>query len=202
MQRATPPVEPLRRATARRLRGRETEAEVRLWNALRHMSTPGTHFRRQVPIGPYVADFACLAARLVIEVDGAQHGHDRVLPRDAARTRWLEREGYRVLRFWNRDVHTRLRDVVDTVYAALHGGLNAEPRRMSRRRWVEAPDVTPPRHAARVDPPPQGEGGGRGSDGTRRSISSTDVSVTRQSDGAYTLPLRGRVAPKARGGVR
>jgi very-short-patch-repair endonuclease len=76
-----------RRATARRLRANQTGAEVLLWRELRKLETKGTHFRRQVPIGPYVADFACLASRLVIELDGSQHGDEPTRRRDAVRTR-------------------------------------------------------------------------------------------------------------------
>src|ERR1700722_15002068 len=98
------PIERFRRATARRLRAKATETEILLWKRLRTIETEGTHFRRQVPIGPYVADFACMAARLVIELDGSQHGHGDIRERDDKRTRWLEAEGYRVLRFWNNDL--------------------------------------------------------------------------------------------------
>jgi very-short-patch-repair endonuclease len=62
----------------------------------------GTHFRRQVALGPYVADFICLAAKLVIELDGDQHGTDKALRYDADRTAWLEANGLTVLRFTNR----------------------------------------------------------------------------------------------------
>jgi very-short-patch-repair endonuclease len=156
MQRVKSPIDSFRRVTARRLRGQETEAEARLWKALQRIPVTGTHFRRQVPIGPYVADFACLAAKLIIEVDGSQHGRDAIISRDAARTRSLETQGNRVLRFWNRDIHTNLRGVLDSIYAALHGGLNTEPQPMLHRRRRD--NATPPRHAARVDPPPPGEG--------------------------------------------
>src|SRR5687767_14917395 len=93
-----------RRDTARRLRTNSTGAEARLWQHLKRSPVLGSHFRRQAPIGPYIADFACMAARLVIEVDGSQHGLDAGMRRDARRTQWLEREGYRVIRFWNNDV--------------------------------------------------------------------------------------------------
>src|SRR5262249_10564105 len=100
----SPTVSVFRRNTAKRLRETLTAAEALLWRRLRRFPVAGTHFRRQVPIGPYVADFACMAARLIIEVDGSQHGRDDLLKRDEARTRWLEAEGYRVLRFWNNDL--------------------------------------------------------------------------------------------------
>ncbi len=83
-------IDSFRRATARRLRANSTNAEALLWRELHKLETKGTHFRRQVPIGPYVADFACLASRLVIEVDGSQHGEESNRSRDNKRTRWLE----------------------------------------------------------------------------------------------------------------
>jgi very-short-patch-repair endonuclease len=87
---------------ARQLRSNPTEAEKRLWSKLRLKQIGGHRFRRQAPIGPYVADFACLAQRLIIEVDGGQH--DSRATQDDARTAWLERQGFRVLRFWNNEV--------------------------------------------------------------------------------------------------
>ncbi len=102
MARDNPTISEFRRRTAKQLRDKVTGAEDLLWRRLRRFPISGTHFRRQVPIGPYVADFACMAARLIIEVDGSQHGHDDIRRRDDARTRWLEAEGYRVMRFWNK----------------------------------------------------------------------------------------------------
>jgi very-short-patch-repair endonuclease len=97
-------VDSFRRETARRLRLNQTDAEARLWRRLRHWPMRGTHFRRQVSIGPYIVDFACMAAHLVIEMDGSQHGVSENVIRDEARTRWLEAAGYRVIRFWNNDL--------------------------------------------------------------------------------------------------
>src|SRR5215213_4220854 len=114
-------IDSFRRATARRLRANSTAAEALLWRELRRLETKGTHFRRQVPVGPYVADFACLASRLVIELDGSQHGEKPNKVRDEARTRWLESEGYRVLRFWNNDLIENLEGALEVVYAALYG---------------------------------------------------------------------------------
>jgi very-short-patch-repair endonuclease len=74
-------------------------------------------FPPQVPIGPYVADFACMAARLIIEVDGSQHG-DTVKVRDDSRTRWPEREGYRVLSFWNNELSENIKGVLEAIHAA------------------------------------------------------------------------------------
>jgi very-short-patch-repair endonuclease len=97
-----------------------------------------SHFRRQVVIGPYIADFACLAVRLIIEVDGSQHGTDAGQSSDEVRARWLNAEGYRVLRFWNNDVMSRTKTVLDEIHQAI--------------------EATPPRLPSAGDPPPQGEG--------------------------------------------
>ncbi|WP_040577243.1 DUF559 domain-containing protein [Methylopila sp. M107] len=84
--------------TARRLRQNATDAERALWRLLRDRRLEGVEFRRQVPIGPYVADFACASARLVIELDGGQHAESQA---DARRDEALRRLGWRVARFWN-----------------------------------------------------------------------------------------------------
>src|SRR5262249_35414085 len=123
-----------RRETARRLRKNQTQAETKLWRRLREVQLVGSHLRRQVSIGPYVVDFACMAARLVIELDGSHHGEGSQLARDAARTRWLESEGYRVLRFWNSDVDENIEGVLEQVYAAIHGHPDAEPLRLKHER--------------------------------------------------------------------
>jgi very-short-patch-repair endonuclease len=105
---------------ARTLRRHATEPERRLWWHLRHrLPTEGTHFRRQVAIGPYVADFCCRGARLIVEVDGEQHGFDDERVRDERRTAFPEQRGFRVLRFSNREVMTSIDVVLDTIYAAL-----------------------------------------------------------------------------------
>lgn len=104
---------------ARRLRRDLTPAERRLWHSLRAHRFAALGFRRQAPIGPYIADFICHAARLVVEIDGAQHGFDDGLARDAARDAWFASEGYRVLRFWNGQVLHEHASVLDTIYAAI-----------------------------------------------------------------------------------
>jgi very-short-patch-repair endonuclease len=101
---------------ARRLRRNATEAEKRLWWALREL--PGDYrFRRQHPIGRRVVDFACPARKLVIELDGGQHATDEVA--DQARTIELTRHGYRVIRFWNNDVLGNTAGVVETILREL-----------------------------------------------------------------------------------
>jgi very-short-patch-repair endonuclease len=111
------PMRDLRRA--RSLRRTMTDAERKLWHALKAHRFNGVGFRRQVPIGPYVADFATHAARLIIEVDGSQHGLPRHAASDAVRTEWLASRGYRLLRFWNNDVIANLDGVLTAIGAAL-----------------------------------------------------------------------------------
>lgn len=105
---------------APKLRRAMTDPEKRLWWHLRaRLPLVGTHFRRQVALGPYVVDFVCLEHRVIVEVDGDQHGTDEALAYDMRRDAYLARDGFRVLRFSNRDVMTELDAVLDTVFAAL-----------------------------------------------------------------------------------
>jgi very-short-patch-repair endonuclease len=122
----------------------------------------GSHFRRQVPIGPYIADFACLAARLGIEVDGSQHALTDEATRDAERTRWLEAEGYKVIRFWNNDIVKDIDGVLAAVYAALYGSIDGEPHllRHKRHRMDSRSDhPTPARKAGLARRPSPSRGG-------------------------------------------
>src|ERR1700692_133971 len=91
---------------ARALRRDTGSAEKKLWYRLRDRQLAGRRFRRQVPIGSYIVDFACLSARLIIEIDGGQHNEEVNEVLDATRTVWLESRGYQVLRFWNSYVLT------------------------------------------------------------------------------------------------
>ena len=95
---------------ARDLRRASTDAEKRLWSRLRARQL-GPKFLRQFPIGPHVADFACRSLKLVIEVDGGQHGPDV----DASRTLTIEQFGFQVIRFWNRDVLTNIDGVLSAI---------------------------------------------------------------------------------------
>jgi very-short-patch-repair endonuclease len=104
---------------ARSLRRNATSAERRLWQGLRREQIAGFRFRRQVILSGFVADFACFEARLVIEVDGATHGTDEEIVRDAARSTALAAHGYDVLRFTNDDVFNNLDGVLETVYTRL-----------------------------------------------------------------------------------
>jgi len=153
-------IDSFRRDTARRLRANATNAEEILWRHLRRSPVLGTHFRRQVPIGGYVADFACMAPRLVVEIDGSQHAEGPIAESDKERTRWLESEGYRVLRFWNNDVTQNIGGVLESIHLAISTTMEfAEPMKHNRRRdWTTTSSATPPRRVARADPPPAGEG--------------------------------------------
>jgi very-short-patch-repair endonuclease len=109
------------RGRARTLRRRTTEPEQRLWWHLRHrLPIAGTHFRRQVPIGPYIADFCCLKAKVIVEVDGNQHGFDDNRSKDAKRTAYLMSQGYSVLRYSNREVMTEMSGVLEAIYSHLN----------------------------------------------------------------------------------
>jgi very-short-patch-repair endonuclease len=109
---------PMRRptVTARRLRRDATDAEQRLWHALR-AKCPPWKFRRQHPIGSRVVDFACPAGKLAIEIDGGQHAANHVA--DAARSVELAAHGYRVIRFWNNEVMGNMDEVLQAVLRAL-----------------------------------------------------------------------------------
>ena len=97
---------------ARAMRAHPTDAERRLWHALRDRRLQALKFRRQAPVGGYIVDFLCIARRLVVEADGSQHTESQ---RDAARDAWLAREGYTILRFSNRDVLTARESVLTTI---------------------------------------------------------------------------------------
>jgi len=108
-------------ARARALRRDSTEAERKLWSLLRSRRLSAYKFRRQFPIGPYIADFACFARRLVIELDGGQHASAQSY--DEARTRYLESQGWRVLRFWNNDALANPEGVLTMTLEALQNPL-------------------------------------------------------------------------------
>jgi very-short-patch-repair endonuclease len=108
----------VQRKAAKRLRRPMTDAERKLWLAIRAHRLNGLAFKRQAPIGPYIVDFVSHRAKLVIEVDGGQHAFDENRRRDEARTDRLANRGYRVLRFWNTDVLLNLDGVLTAVYDA------------------------------------------------------------------------------------
>ena len=103
---------------ARTLRKDPTQAERVLWRRLRRRQLAGFKFRRQHAVGPYICDFACLEASIVVELDGSQHAEQ--LDYDARRDTFLRSRGFRVLRFWNNDVLVRAEVTLETIYEALH----------------------------------------------------------------------------------
>jgi very-short-patch-repair endonuclease len=125
-------------AQAKKLRSNMTDAERRLWYRLRAHRFDGHKFKRQVPIGPYVVDFACLGRKLVIEVDGGQHADNL---NDEVRDRYLRAEGFRVLRFWNNDVLRNTDGVLEAIVSVLGipspGALRAPPSPASGRGEAE-----------------------------------------------------------------
>lgn len=98
-------------AIARRLRQNQTGAEQLLWHRLRNKGLQGARFRRQEPLGPYIADFVCLEKNLVVELDGSQHTEED----DAKRTLWLRGNGFRVSRFLDNEVFSNLDGVLERI---------------------------------------------------------------------------------------
>ena len=107
-----PPLPSRNLERARSLRKDMTDAERKLWRCLRGGQLDGFRFRRQHPIPPYVVDFCCVEKKLIIELDGSQHGEAT----DAGRTRFLESQGWRVLRFWDNDALAQTEAVVDSIW--------------------------------------------------------------------------------------
>ncbi|MDO9052742.1 MAG: endonuclease domain-containing protein [Gallionella sp.] len=102
---------------AKTLRTHQTEAEQRLWYHLRAHRFMGLKFKRQKPMGRYIADFVCMERRLIIEIDGGQHAEQ--LEYDQRRDMWLRSQGYTVLRFWNNDVMQQLEGVLEQIRITL-----------------------------------------------------------------------------------
>jgi len=115
---------------ARTLRANMTDAERKLWFALRDRRLREIKFRRQVPVGPYIADFLCYAARLVIEVDGGQHAESR---QDERRDRWFAANSFRVLRFWNNEVLSNIEGIMSVIVDAVRAA-GPHPDRATRGR--------------------------------------------------------------------
>ena len=113
-----------KRNRARQLRRDMTDAERRLWTCLRMRQLDGYRFRRQLPIGPYIVDFACLQARLLLEVDGGQHSGSSC---DVTRDAFLRAQGFRVLRFWNNEVLGEPEAVCELILRWLADGPPPQP---------------------------------------------------------------------------
>jgi 2-isopropylmalate synthase len=102
------------RSRARAMRGAPTDSELRLWRLLRDRRLNGIKFRRQVPVGPYIVDFLCVGAKLIVEADGSQHAESL---RDNVRDAYLANQDWKVLRFWNNEVLQNREGVLETIYA-------------------------------------------------------------------------------------
>jgi very-short-patch-repair endonuclease len=115
------------RSRAKSLRLTMTRAETLLWRYIKAGHVNGLQFRRQSPMGTYIVDFVCHAAKLVIEVDGNSHDFESRLRQDRTRDRWLASRGYKVLRFTNHEVLSALEGVVTVIHEAASQRLKAPP---------------------------------------------------------------------------
>jgi very-short-patch-repair endonuclease len=111
------PYPPTQKTRARQLRTTQTDAETKLWGRLRSRQLCNAKFRRQHPIGPFIADCCCVEAGVVVELDGSQHADE--LDRDKRRTEFMERSGYRVVRFWDNEVLENIDAVLEQIIRAL-----------------------------------------------------------------------------------
>ena len=118
---------------ARDLRQSQTEAEKVIWHHLKAKRFLGLKFKRQHPIGPYFPDFVCLEQKLVIEIDGGQHSENT---KDVTRTKYLEKEGYTVIRFWNNDVLGNIDGLLSSLSLTLspHAGEGNKAARDDKRQ--------------------------------------------------------------------
>jgi very-short-patch-repair endonuclease len=147
---------PIVQSRARSLRNYATDTERHLWSHLRGCQLGGHRFRRQVPIGDYIADFACLEAKLIVELDGGQHQEQADY--DARRDAQIEAQGFQVLRFWDNQVFKEMQAVLEVILRALEErtsphpnlppqageGAVSDPQAGERAntqagKWVEAP---------------------------------------------------------------
>ncbi len=133
------------RTHARANRRAMTMAETALWAMLRDRRFSAFKFRRQQPIGSFIADFLCYDARWIVEADGGQHCDSAY---DDRRTAWLESQDFRVIRFWNHEILTQRRDVMDRLFAALN---SPSPRSALPSRPLPQPQATPSRQREREE---------------------------------------------------
>jgi very-short-patch-repair endonuclease len=112
-------------AKARNLRANATDAERILWRAISARKILDTRFNRQVPIGPFICDFVARSIRLVIEVNGGQHNEEV----DAERTRYIEAQGFRLIRFWNNDVLGNTEAVLEEIERVIANMPSSNPSR-------------------------------------------------------------------------
>jgi len=142
------------RSLAKKLRASPTLSEIRLWHVLHALRTNGYHFRKQVKLGSYYVDFACLHASVVIEVDGITHHSERAQTNDATRDDYLRGRGFTVLRFASDDVMRNEFGVGESILAALAG-------RTRNHRGSRPPSQAPlgPEGPSSATLPARGEGG-------------------------------------------
>jgi very-short-patch-repair endonuclease len=132
------------RTRARALRRDATDVERIVWNAVRARRLVNANFRRQTPIGPYIVDFVCHEASLIIEIDGGQHFVAAHAARDARRDVFLASKGYRVVRFNNHDVITNRQGVLETIATAVMDTLSPPlPRKRGREQAAANRKVVP-----------------------------------------------------------
>lgn len=124
------------RDRTRQLRNEQTDAEAKLWARLRARQISDVKFRRQHPIGPYVADFCCVEHRLIIEIDGGQHAEQ--MQSDQHRTGVLKLHGFRVLRFWNNEVLANIEAVLEQIYQVIE---QPSPFPLPKRARVKEDDA-------------------------------------------------------------
>ena len=177
-------IHPITRQRARKLRAEMTPQERKVWAKLRELNRMlGRHFRRQASIGPFIADFADLGRRVVIEIDGGGHGGDR----DQRRDEWLASQGFQVLRFWNPEVSGNIEGVMQLVLDAVDG-----------ESLAEGVPPTP-------DPSPRGGGEALGAAGALHGLAASPLvgapppqpSATRGEGSAGRSVLRGTDEPGA-----
>lgn len=125
-----------------------TDAEERLWYHLRAHRLLGLKFKRQKPLGPYIADFACPALRLIIEIDGGQHSED--VEYDRRRDIWLSKHGYTVLRFWNNEVMENMEGVLERIVDAVRDKAPSPPAPLPKSGEGCSNSTSPPVQAGRV----------------------------------------------------
>lgn len=151
-------IAPWTRAQARALRLDMTPQERRLWQYLREINRQiGTRFRRQAPVGPYIADFCDFGRRLVIEADGSGHGG----PKDTVRDAWFALQGFRLLRFWNREIEDNPEGVMQVILEAIEAAPPPPPS-PTRGEGATRHGTGAPRWEPGASPPPRGEGMGEG----------------------------------------
>ena len=125
-------VPPTHRRFGKAMRQNLTEAELSLWVWLRKPGIAGLRFRRQAPVGLYIADFFCPQHRLIVEVDCGHHSSNEEAQRDRDRDAWLIEQGYRIVRVWNNDVLSNIDGVCAAIAAAVSDNVTEEPPSRNR----------------------------------------------------------------------